>query len=408
MDTSASRVLSTIVCSDFLGFVTMYGCTMCISTEGNVHSFGKFVFGGHGFKDEQVFPPKAIPALKNIKSICCGNEHSICLDLNGNVFTFGSNEHGELGIKKDNKTLFFTWEPQKIDINDVREISCGSHFNMCLLENGDLYSFGINTSGQLGHGTNLNIAYPKKIESLKDIDLIACGENYTICKNQNNEVYTWGDNDNGQLGVSKEKKIIKTPLICKNCPDNIIDIKCGSCHTLLLTSCKSVYSCGGNEYGQLGRKTNGNCDSFKKIDELSEIIRIECGRDHSMYIDINDTLFLCGNNFYGQLGLGDCDNRETPVQYLSQSNIIDISTGGYHTFIKTSLNEIFTFGKNNFSQLGIKTMERNIMTPVQVFKGNEDIWCSNVSKFSRMKSARSVLERSNEEDNSPPKKKQKL
>ena len=88
------------------------------------------------------------------------------------------------------------------------------------------------------------------------------------------------------------------------------------------------------------------------------------------------------------------------------SNIIDISKGE-QTFIKTSKNEIYAFGRNEYSKLGIKTEDENQHTPIRVFEDNEEIWFSNINK-SKAKSARSILPRpSNEEDNSPPKKKQK-
>ena len=109
----------------------------------------------------------------------------------------------------------------------------------------------------------------------------------------------------------------------------------------------------------------------------------------------------------GQLGLGDTDNRNKPIKHPSLSNIIDISKGGFHIFVKTSNNEIYAFGRNAHSQLGIRTEGEEQLTPIRVFEDNEDIWFSNINK-SKAKSARSILPRpSNEEDNSPPKKKQK-
>jgi len=148
--------------------------------------------------------------------------------------------------------------------------------------------------------------------------------------------------------------------------------------------------------------------SFQKIEDLSEITRIECGYDHSLCIDIKNDLYIFGENGSGQLGLGDRNDRYKPLKHPSLSNIIDISNGGSHTFVKTSNNEIYAFGYNEYSQLGFKTERDEEFTPIRVFEDNEDIWCSNINK-SKAKSARSILPRpSNEGDNSPPKKKQKI
>ena len=84
--------------------------------------------------------------------------------------------------------------------------------------------------------------------------------------------------------------------------ENVIDIKCGDNYTLILTSNQEVLSCGGNEFGQLGREVTPNANystSFQKIENLSEIIRIECGFYHTISIDTNNTLFVFGENKCG-------------------------------------------------------------------------------------------------------------
>jgi len=161
-------------------------------------------------------------------------------------------------------------------------------------------------------------------------------------------------------------------------------------HILLLTFKGDVYACGYNESGQLGLQSDApSCGNLKILKSISNIVRIECGEQHSMCIDKDNHLFVFGDNSYGQLGLGDTSNRNEPIKHPSLSNIIDISKGGNHTFVKTSNNEIFAFGKNHTFQLGIESQEiRSIQEPIQVLQGNENIWCSFINRFSRIKSAR--------------------
>ena len=277
---------------------------------------------------------------------------------------------------------------------------------MCINESDEVYCFGYNASGQLGLGNNQeSYNYPQKIESLRDVEFIECGHRFTFCKTKYNDIFCWGSNLYGQLGLGNNYTH-RAPILCSSLlNENVIDIKCGS-FTIALTSYGDVLSCGSNYKAQLGRESD-NYSSFKKIEELSDITRIECGSTHSLCININYDLFVFGYNELGQLGLGDTEDIHKPIKHPSLSNIIDISKGGNHTFVKTSNNEIYAFGKNYNSQLGIKTEHYKQLTPIRVFEENEDIWCSNINK-SNAKSARSVLPRpSNEEDNSPPKKKQK-
>ena len=389
------RSRSTIVCC--------LKQTLCLSNDGNVCSFGFSRSSNHGHEEKLVGAPKVIPSLKNIKSVVC-KDHTVCLDFDGNVYTFGNNADGKLGVNVDRNVLEFTHIPQKVNLPPCKEVSCGENFTICLTDDGMVYSFGNNEYGELGLGNYENYNSPQLISSLKDVEFIECGGNHTFCKTLNNEIYSWGYNNIGQLGLENTNDQY-TPILCSSLSnEDVVDIKCGKNHTLVLTSNGDVLSCGWNYYHQLGRDTASSCECncnvelgrvtmrsfsavFQKIEDFSEIIRIECGINHSLCIDINYDLYVFGNNGFAQLGLGDTKNRNKPMKHPSLSNIIDVSNGGYHTFVKTSNNEIYAFGNNKDSQLGIKTENDNQITPIRVFEENEDIWFSNINK-SKAKSAR--------------------
>ena len=375
----ALRSVSNIVCStDF---------TVCINHDKNVVSFGISDDGAHGHEKSNVFPPKIIPLLNNIKLLSVGEYHCGCLDNDGNVFMFGNNEYGQLGIGDED--LSHTSVPQKVDLPPCKDVSCGFEFTMCLSETGEVYSFGRNKNGELGIGNTEESYYsPQLISSLKDVEFIESGGYHTFCKTLNNEVFCWGDNKYGQLGLENRDKQ-NTPILCSSLSnEEVVDIKCGNLFTIVLTSNGDVFSCGNNYKGQLGRITDDSYSSvFQKIENLPEITRIECGDHHPMYIDINNNFYVVGYNKQGQLGLGDTSERVEPIKHPSLSNIIDISSKGNSTFVKTSNNEIYAFGNNEFSQLGIKKEDENQLTPIRVFEDNEDIWFSNINK-SKTKSAR--------------------
>ena len=363
-----------------------YNKSLIISTEGNLFSLGYSFYGALGYTSE-VFPPKAIPTLRNILSVCLGDYHSVCLDNEGNVFTLGGNCFGQLGV--GDESLEQTHIPQKVNVPPCKHVSSGYHFTVCLTNDGLIYSFGINDNGELGLGNNEKKYYsPQLIESLNDIEFIECGNNHTFCKTLNNQVYCWGFNEDGPLGLGNRDNQ-NTPILCSSVSnEDVVDIKCGSIHTLILTSNGDLLSCGDNKFGQLGRETDDDySSSFQKIEELPEITRFECGNIYSICIDANKDLYIFGNNKFGQLGLGDDQERKKPVKHPSLSNVIDVSHGGYHTFVKTSENEIYAFGLNEGLQLGIQTPNDIQNTPIRVFTDNEAIWHSNNIK-SKAKSAR--------------------
>ena len=321
-------------------------------------------------------------------------------------FTIGYNNSGQLGVGKDQKTFLSTSIPQKlIGIPPIKQISCGDYFSFCLSEDGELYCFGLNTDGQLGLGNKTKYYNsPQKIPSLKDVKFVECGSTHTFCATLNNDIYCWGSNEHGKLGLENNNGNQYTPILCSSLVnEEIIDIKCAFDHTLALTSNGDVLSCGSNVNGQLGRKTEkDNSNSFQKIKELSEIIRIECGSYHSMCIDINNDLYVFGRNNEGQLGFG-CTNEPFISQPTTHSlkNIIDIACGHERTFFKTYKNEIYVSRFGGYLELSEESPNVNYVS--RVFEDNEDIWRSNDKPKS--KSARSVFP--NEDDDSPPLKKQR-
>lgn len=390
----ATRAVSTIFCGN---------TTLSISNDGLVYSMG--TQEDNNVEEENYVLIKRIPSLTKIVSLSSGLRHSIFLDMFGNVFTFGGNSYHQLGVILGDSLE--TNIPQKVNLPPISQISSGTFFNMCLSEDGELYSFGENNDGQLGVGNTKVYELPQKVESLKEIEIefVQCGGEYTFCKTYS-DVYVWGRNGSGQFGLGVQKSTNLSiegwseiefdigdqnphfPIKCRNWPENVVDIKCGMDHTLVLTSNQEVFSCGNNFYGQVARDIN-TCiitSELKKIESLSGIWRIECGYNYSICIDNEYNLFVFGCNVEGQLGLGD-DLKETnkPTKHPSLCNIIDVSSKGYQTFVKNIMNEIFAFGDNKRFQLGVKSEKDKQSTPIQVFKGQEDIWSSNVK--SKAKSA---------------------
>jgi len=115
-----------------------------------------------------------IPNIQNITQISCGGIHSLVLDSEGRIFSFGNNKYGQLGLG-DNKQINNT--PQMIpSIQNITQISCGGYHSLVLDSEGRIFSFGRNEYGQLGLGDNSHKNTPQMIPSIQNITQISCGD----------------------------------------------------------------------------------------------------------------------------------------------------------------------------------------------------------------------------------------
>jgi alpha-tubulin suppressor-like RCC1 family protein len=213
-----------------------------------------------------------IDGLGPVKSVTCGEDHSFLIDENGNVFAFGNNGKGQLGlgniweiekpqlitslkgkvkeihssgdlnlaVTNDNELYIWPFEnykknyiPMRMYLDHkitIQTISCGKNFAVILSKQGVLYSFGkSNKYGELGLGDNKQRLSPETIYSLADsgekIVQVSCGFKHTIAKGSTGKVFTWGNvifllfrivMDNWELEILKIQ-LIQSLLILKIC-----------------------------------------------------------------------------------------------------------------------------------------------------------------------------------------------
>ena len=164
---------------------------------------------GH-FNSPQITPSLILNLPPNIVQFICGSRHSLFLDSEGNVFSVGENNYGQLGLghKTDQNEL-----NKILNIPPIKKISCvGSSCYLIDFE-GNLWSFGINNNGQLGHGNTTNINTPKIINTLtnmlpnfQEISQGSCGIHF-FAKNSQNQIFVIGNNTFGQLGTGDTRSV---------------------------------------------------------------------------------------------------------------------------------------------------------------------------------------------------------
>ncbi|KAJ8686755.1 hypothetical protein QAD02_022549 [Eretmocerus hayati] len=157
------------------------------------------------------------------------------------------------------------------------DVACGFDHNLLLAANGEVYSSGTGTRGQLGHGDLEDCDEPKLIEAiagLKVVQISAAGWHSAVVTDQG-DLYTWGWNNQGQIGHPNIQNVVAVPTIVDFIDSNqktvelsICQVQCGNSFTICQTSVGDLWGVGSNKYGQLGQPRS-SIESSKHFFKLS-------------------------------------------------------------------------------------------------------------------------------------------
>ncbi|XP_030879469.1 probable E3 ubiquitin-protein ligase HERC3 [Leptonychotes weddellii] len=237
-------------------------------------------------------------------------------------------------------------EPQVcgfISDRSVKEVACGGNHSVFLLEDGEVYTCGLNTKGQLGHEREGN--KPEQIGALADQHIVhvACGESHSLALSDRGQLFSWGAGSDGQLGLMTTEDSVAVPrLIQKLNQQTILQVSCGNWHCLALAADGQFFTWGKNSHGQLGLgKEFPSQASPQRVRSLEGIplAQVAAGGAHSFALSLSGAVFGWGMNNAGQLGLSDEEDRESPchVKLLRTQKVVYISCGEEHTAVLTKL-----------------------------------------------------------------------
>ena len=196
-----------------------------------------------------------------------------------------------------------------------------------LKSDGTVLAMGPNYYGQLGDGTTTTtpVETPVQVSGLSDVVAIAVGDIHSIALKSDGTVWTWGGNLFGELGVVGGKTARYPCRLWGGWPRVsywVVAIAAGSEHSLALRSDGTVWAWGYNADNQLG--VTGP-DSFTpvQVTPLPGIVAITAGDLHSVALSSDGTVWAWGWNGEGELGMGQPGNgtvrTPTPLQRRNMS-----------------------------------------------------------------------------------------
>jgi uncharacterized repeat protein (TIGR01451 family) len=128
----------------------------------------------------------------------------------------------------------------------------------CMTYNdGKVICWGLNTSGQLGDGTNIDQKVPVYVKDLTGVQNLVAGSEHTCALTIDGDVWCWGENASGQLGNGKVEDS-SSPVMVTGLPEKVLTMTAGDEFTCVQLMNQEVWCWGKNDLGQLNDGTTTN------------------------------------------------------------------------------------------------------------------------------------------------------
>jgi E3 ubiquitin-protein ligase HERC2 len=243
----------------------------------------------------------------------------------------------------------------------VRAVACGSHHSALIDGAGDVYAFGSSGNGRLGHdgdGTEAQkVPLPEAARSL------SLGAYHSAVVGESGTLYTWGWQGSffgGSSGCGHADTSTEAPRPVeklRGLGEKIVEVSCGTQHTLVLAESGTVYSWGKGEFGRLGQGDTQDYPEPEEIEFFHDVVEgdpaqaiasVSAGAQWSAARTGTGHLYVWGRNDQGQLGLGEesmgdlysseryprivgilaQENIKMRSQYAGESHIVCVAKNG--------------------------------------------------------------------------------
>ncbi|KAJ4009574.1 hypothetical protein NW752_009165 [Fusarium irregulare] len=298
----------------FVQVVASDSASFTLTEDGRVYGWGTFRSsdGILGFSEtiKVQSTPVLIKDLKNIKALSAGSNHILALDHKGNVVAWGCGQQNQLGRRIIERNKMSSLIPQGVGLprGKIAKIACGSYHSFAIDKEGQVYGWGLNNFGEIGVESNAGeddavILRPAKLTYLDDFNIteIDGGEHHSLACSDKGDLLTWGRVDGYQVGFEFDKlseenaiydergnaRILFKPTVQPEAKD-IVSVAAGTDNNFAIASDGKVYSWGFSSNYQTGQGTIDDIHTPTLIDNTAirgkKIIGAGAGGQYSVLI----------------------------------------------------------------------------------------------------------------------------
>ncbi|KAH9255617.1 hypothetical protein BASA81_006447 [Batrachochytrium salamandrivorans] len=279
-----------------------------------------------------------------------GQGRSYCsLQLDGQVFCFGLNNFGQLGI--DSKTDS-PIPAQMLGVDLAINISAGKSMS-CIVEKAGIAK--CTGRSLLGTGTRDSSTVLVPLPSLDQNVTQVYVSYYHACVLQGltGSLSCWGTNAFGALGDGSTTTR-DVPVFAHGFKSGgAKDVAMGIHHTCLLSVVGKIHCTGMNTQGQLGDGTVEHrriMTPVAGLDSIATFSSVGCGAEHTCAVSMGGRVFCWGSNRMGQLGQPSTLTQATTGQFLAASGAEyahSVTCGAYSNYLILRANStVVVFGTN--------------------------------------------------------------
>ncbi len=155
--------------------------------------------------------PIPVPGLANVVALAAGDAHALAVTGEGSLLAWGGNASGQTGQGQSGDPLL---EPAVVaDVPEIVAAAAGRAHSLALGVDGHVYSWGSNEYGQLGDGTTEDRAAPAQVSGLANVVAIAAGQEHSLALDARGRVWAWGSNSDAQVTSERGQPSLTTPSV---------------------------------------------------------------------------------------------------------------------------------------------------------------------------------------------------
>ncbi len=329
--------------------------------------------------------PQAQPiGSQGVASSGGSGQYNLVVTPAGKVLAWGANGSSVLGQGQTGIELTYLALPAPVkdqsgqgELTGIVAVAAGSLSALALTEDGEVWSWGSNDNGQLGR-TSTNSApdpLPGKVRNpsnngdLSRIVAVSAGDDNAVALADDGTVYTWGYYS-GQTGPDPKRVPGLVNAVGAVTPlSNVVAVSAGWNWSAALTGDGRVVTWGYNgttsSYTGQGSTasvvpTTGYVVAGNTVSPITGVVSISAGYNFGMAITTGGEVFAWGDNWQGQSGQNTQDYPGTRGAVMVKSvdgtgllgNIKMVAAGGNHALALDNSGNVYSWGLATNGQLG--------------------------------------------------------